>query len=33
MPLSEAGVRAAWGANGRHAALLEDAFDVLLIER
>jgi phosphate starvation-inducible PhoH-like protein len=30
MPLSEAGVRAAWGANGRHAALLEDAFDVLL---
>jgi len=30
MPLSEAGVRAAWGSNGRHAALLEDAFDVLL---
>jgi phosphate starvation-inducible PhoH-like protein len=30
MPLSEAGVRAAWGNNGRHAALLEDAFDVLL---
>jgi phosphate starvation-inducible PhoH-like protein len=30
MPLSEAGVRAAWGPNGRHAALFEDAFDVLL---
>jgi len=30
MPLSDAGVRAAWGSNGRHAALLEDAFDVLL---
>jgi phosphate starvation-inducible PhoH-like protein len=28
--LSEAGVRAAWGQNGRHAALFEDAFDVLL---
>ena len=30
LPLSEAGVRAAWGQNGRHAALFEDAFDVLL---
>ena len=30
MPLSEAGVRAAWGQNGRHAALFEEAFDVLL---
>jgi phosphate starvation-inducible PhoH-like protein len=30
LPLSEAGVRAAWGPNGRHAALLEDAFDVLI---
>jgi phosphate starvation-inducible PhoH-like protein len=30
LPLSEAAVRAAWGPNGRHAALLEDAFDVLL---
>ena len=30
MPLSEAGVRAAWGNNGRHAALLEEDFDVLL---
>jgi phosphate starvation-inducible PhoH-like protein len=30
LPLSEAAVRAAWGQNGRHAALFEDAFDVLL---
>jgi phosphate starvation-inducible PhoH-like protein len=30
LPLSDGGVRAAWGPNGRHAALLEDAFDVLL---
>jgi phosphate starvation-inducible PhoH-like protein len=30
LPLSEAGVHAAWGPNGRHAALFEDAFDVLL---
>jgi len=30
LPLSDAGVLAAWGPNGRHAALLEDAFDVLL---
>jgi phosphate starvation-inducible PhoH-like protein len=30
LPLSEAAVRAAWGPNGRHAALFEDAFDVLL---
>jgi phosphate starvation-inducible PhoH-like protein len=30
LSLSEAGVRAAWGPNGRHAALFEDAFDVLL---
>jgi phosphate starvation-inducible PhoH-like protein len=30
LPLSEAGVRASWGPNGRHAALIEDAFDVLL---
>jgi phosphate starvation-inducible PhoH-like protein len=30
MPLSEAGVRAAWGQNGRHAALIEDAFDILM---
>ena len=30
LPLSEAGVRAAWGPNGRHAALFEDAFHVLL---
>jgi phosphate starvation-inducible PhoH-like protein len=30
LPLPEAGVIAAWGPNGRHAALLEDAFDVLL---
>jgi phosphate starvation-inducible PhoH-like protein len=30
VPLSEAAVRAAWGPNGRHAALFEDAFDVLL---
>jgi phosphate starvation-inducible PhoH-like protein len=28
--MSEAAVRAAWGPNGRHAALFEDAFDVLL---
>jgi phosphate starvation-inducible PhoH-like protein len=28
--LSEAAVRAVWGPNGRHAALFEDAFDVLL---
>ena len=30
LPLSEAGVRAAWGQNGRHAALIEDAFDILM---
>jgi phosphate starvation-inducible protein PhoH and related proteins len=30
LPLSEDAVRAAWGPNGRHAALFEDAFDVLL---
>ena len=30
VPLTEAGVVAAWGPNGRHAALFEDAFDVLL---
>ncbi|HZZ88674.1 MAG TPA: PhoH family protein [Caulobacteraceae bacterium] len=30
LPMSEAAVRAAWGPNGRHAALFEDAFDVLL---
>jgi phosphate starvation-inducible PhoH-like protein len=30
LTLSEAGVRAAWGPNARHAALLEEAFDVLL---
>jgi phosphate starvation-inducible PhoH-like protein len=30
LPLPEAGVIAAWGPNGRHAALFEDAFDVLL---
>jgi phosphate starvation-inducible PhoH-like protein len=30
LPLPDAGVQAAWGPNGRHAALLEDAFDVLL---
>jgi phosphate starvation-inducible PhoH-like protein len=30
LPLTEAGVIAAWGPNGRHAALFEDAFDVLL---
>ena len=29
-PLSEGAVRAVWGPNGRHAALFEDAFDVLL---
>jgi phosphate starvation-inducible PhoH-like protein len=28
--LPEAGVIAAWGPNGRHAALIEEAFDVLL---
>ena len=28
--MSEAAVRAAWGPNGRHAALFEDAFDVLM---
>jgi phosphate starvation-inducible PhoH-like protein len=30
LPLSEAGVRAASGPNGRHAALIEDAFHVLM---
>jgi phosphate starvation-inducible protein PhoH and related proteins len=30
LPLTEVGVRAAWGPNGRHAALLEEAFDVLM---
>ena len=30
LPLSEAGVRAVCGPNGRHAALIEDAFHVLL---
>ncbi|MGH6970561.1 MAG: PhoH family protein, partial [Caulobacteraceae bacterium] len=30
LPLAEAAVLAAWGPNGRHAALLEDAFDVLM---
>ncbi len=30
LTLSEGAVRAVWGASGRHAALLEEAFDVLI---
>ena len=30
LPLSEAAVRAASGPSGRHAALIEDAFHVLM---